>query len=327
VAIVGAGPAGLAAAYTLQADGFDCAILDDRDRPGGMLRYGVPVQELPHEVLDQEIARVTELGVRVRTGVRIGRDLSMDRVLQEHDAVFVAVGAGAAEQAKALGLAAGPRGLAVDAATYQTSRKAVFAGGDAVRSRRLAVRSVADGKEAALCIRQFLNGQAVTGPVRPFNTHMGTLSQEEQDRLLSLASPQARVEPATQRGGLSPDEARQEARRCLHCDCRKADACALRRHSQTYEARPGQFKGRRRPLNLDAGHPEIIYESGKCIDCGLCVQITEQAKERLGLAFVGRGFDIRVTVPFDASLAEGLTQTARQCVEACPTGALALKSL
>jgi ferredoxin len=325
VAVIGAGPAGLAAAYHLQADGFDCTILDDRERPGGMLRYGVPSEALPAEVLEQEIGRVVGLGVELRTGVRVGRDLGLDDLLREHDAVFVGIGSSALEQAKALDLDAGPKGLIVDAGTYQTSRSGVFAGGDAVRNRRLAVRSVADAKEAALCIRQFLTGQSVAGPDRPFNTHMGSLTDQEQARLLALANPQARLTAASPAGGLLPDQAVHEATRCLHCDCRKADACRLRRHSQAYDARPSQFKGHRRPLDVTADHPEVIYESGKCIHCGLCVQITEQTGERLGLAFIGRGFGATVAVPFDAALAEGLTHAARLCVEACPTGSLAFK--
>ncbi len=72
-------------------------------------------------------------------------------------------------------------------------------------------------------------------------------------------------------------------------------------------------------------HPDIIYEPGKCIKCGLCIQIAAEAKEELGLTFIGRGFDVKVAVPFDKSLAEGLAQIGYKCVEACPTAALALK--
>ena len=72
-------------------------------------------------------------------------------------------------------------------------------------------------------------------------------------------------------------------------------------------------------------HAEVIYEPGKCIKCGLCVRITERAGERLGLTFTGRGFDARVGVPFGESMAEALSETAAQCVEACPTSALAFK--
>ena len=72
-------------------------------------------------------------------------------------------------------------------------------------------------------------------------------------------------------------------------------------------------------------HPDVIYEPGKCIDFGICIETASKAGETLGLAFVGRGFDVRVAVPFEATLAEGLREAAAQCVAACPTGALAFK--
>ena len=70
-------------------------------------------------------------------------------------------------------------------------------------------------------------------------------------------------------------------------------------------------------------HPQIVYESGKCIACGLCIRIAHREGEKLGLAFIGRGFDVRVGVPFGKSLAEALTKSALACAAACPTGALA----
>jgi NADH dehydrogenase/NADH:ubiquinone oxidoreductase subunit G len=66
----------------------------------------------------------------------------------------------------------------------------------------------------------------------------------------------------------------------------------------------------------------VIYEPGKCINCELCIQIAGQAEDALGLSFVGRGFDVRVGVPFHGTMEQALGSVAAQCVAACPTGAL-----
>ena len=64
-----------------------------------------------------------------------------------------------------------------------------------------------------------------------------------------------------------------------------------------------------------------MYEPGKCVMCDACVRIAAAAGEELGLSIVGRGFDVSVAVPFGAPLSLGLRRVARQCAEACPTGA------
>ena len=99
----------------------------------------------------------------------------------------------------------------------------------------------------------------------------------------------------------------------------------MRRHSAEYAAAPNRYHGTRRPFEQDLRHPEIVYEPGKCIACGLCVQISARAGEPLGLAFIGRGFGVRVGVPLGESIAAGLRKSAAECVAACPTGALAMK--
>ena len=94
VAVVGAGPAGLAAAHDLAMRGYRVDLFDAAQEPGGILRYGIPPYRLPREVLDRDVQRILDLGVRFRGGVRLGRDLTIDQLLDSADAVLVAVGAG-----------------------------------------------------------------------------------------------------------------------------------------------------------------------------------------------------------------------------------------
>jgi len=323
VAIVGAGPAGLAAGYYLQQAGYDSTIFDDHEKPGGMLQYSVPEDELPRDVLDKEIAQIESIGVKFRCGTKIGGKISLEDLRKDFDAVFVAVGNLDPEAVESMGFKAGRNGIAVDGSTYETSLPGVFAGGDAVHKRKLTVRAVADGREAAVSIDQYLSGETVMGPVKPFNTRIGKIRGQEKEAFAACGSAESRVLAAKQGDGFTDDQARREAGRCLHCDCRKAYNCRLRERCDQYGARPTRYKGDRRSFVQHRQHPKVIYEPGKCIDCGLCIQIAAAEGEKLGLAFVGRGFDVRVAVPFDYSMEQALEHAAAKCVEACPTGALA----
>jgi NADPH-dependent glutamate synthase beta subunit-like oxidoreductase/ferredoxin len=91
-AIVGSGPAGLAAAHDLAMMGFDVTILEAFDEPGGMLRYGIPEFRLPRSVLSEEIQNILRLGISIRTGVRVGVDLSLESIINEYDATLIAAG-------------------------------------------------------------------------------------------------------------------------------------------------------------------------------------------------------------------------------------------
>jgi predicted molibdopterin-dependent oxidoreductase YjgC len=134
------------------------------------------------------------------------------------------------------------------------------------------------------------------------------------------------VPAAGEGGGFARDEAVRESGRCLRCDCRKADACLLRRYAERYGVGRGAARGEeRRRVTLDCSHPQIVFEPAKCIVCGRCVEIARQAGERPGLAFLGRGADVTVGVPFGEELARALARCAAACAEACPTAALALR--
>ncbi|MFS8613137.1 NADPH-dependent glutamate synthase [Limnochorda sp.] len=93
VAVVGAGPAGLAVSHFLARKGYPVTVFEAWALPGGVMAYGIPEYVLPQQVIDREVARLEALGVEFRTGVRVGRDLTLDELLQTYDAVFVGTGA------------------------------------------------------------------------------------------------------------------------------------------------------------------------------------------------------------------------------------------
>jgi formate dehydrogenase major subunit len=482
VAIVGAGPAGLAAAWYLLRKGHACTLFDAHPQPGGMLRYGIPGYRLPKDALDAEIGGIEQLGARFQMGARWGRDFTLAELRGQHDAVFLAIGAQRAqglrcegqehalagvefleriangnppavggdvvvvgggntamdcarsavrlgasklrilyrrgreempcamdevEAAEAEGvhidLLAGPVrlerngrgllltcqrmtlgdpdasgrrrpvavagsdftiecstviaaigqsvertlaereglrvtawGIGADERTLATSLPGVFAGGDAVVGADLAVRAVAAGRIAAASISQYLSGEPVTGEPAMAGIAMRPIDDAERAAIFRAIEKSARVPapriPMEQRlasfdeveRGLPPDAAAREARRCLSCGCRKQDCCLVRTLANEYDVDVYRFAGARRRFSQDVSHPEIVYEPGKCIACDACVRIAAAAGEALGLAMIGRGFDVAVAVPFGQPLSEGLRHAARQCAEACPTGALAL---
>ena len=93
VAIVGAGPAGLAAANDLALKGHSITIYEALAEPGGMLRAGIPEYRLPKDILKREIGYIQKLGVEIKTGVRIGEEVTLEELRQGYEAVFIAVGA------------------------------------------------------------------------------------------------------------------------------------------------------------------------------------------------------------------------------------------
>lgn len=93
VAVVGSGPAGLAAAYYLRRSGHHVTVYERRAVAGGMLRYAIPEYRLPAAVVDEEIARLAAMGIQFVTGVELGRDFHLDEIASDHSAVFLATGA------------------------------------------------------------------------------------------------------------------------------------------------------------------------------------------------------------------------------------------
>jgi len=207
-------------------------------------------------------------------------------------------------------------GISVDRQSLTTEVDGVFAAGECVIGASVAVRAMAQGRQAAVAVGQYLKGEAVKGEVKRLNVRMGKLTEDEVDVLRREAKGKVRLEVVSSESGSA------EAKRCLECSCGAREDCRLRALADEYGARPSRFGGAQRSFARDTSLPGVVYEPGKCILCGRCVRISREAGEPLGLAFLERGFGTSVGVPFDGTLSEGLQSTAERVVRACPTGAL-----
>jgi ferredoxin len=289
VAVVGGGPAGLSAAYFLRLAGHAVVVLERGSRIGGRLRHAHDPADLPEDVLDAELAIVERLGAEIRRGVEVGADPSVETLLAEHDAVVIA--------ASGIDRPAG-----------------VFLAGDAGKTIDDPARAMASGRDVAAAVDARLAGRDHEGPTREFSTVIGRLTEPE----VALYMKNAGEGASTPRS----EDPFRESGRCMRCDCRGTETCLLKEYAETLGASARRFEAQRRLFTQNLDHPFVIYGPGKCIACGICVTITREAGETLGLTFVGRGFDVRVGVPFDAPLAEALREAAERVVVHCPTGAL-----
>lgn len=100
IAIIGAGPSGLSAAYYLQLMGHEVTVFEEKKKLGGMLRYGIPNYRFPRERLQEDIDIILSTGIKVKMNTCIGKDIGMEELEKEFDAIYVAIGAHTAKRLK-----------------------------------------------------------------------------------------------------------------------------------------------------------------------------------------------------------------------------------
>jgi glutamate synthase (NADPH/NADH) small chain len=159
VAVVGSGPAGLAAAQQLRRFGHDVVVFEKDERAGGLLRYGIPDFKLEKSVLELRLAQLEAEGVQFRTGIDVGEDLTAGELRSEFDAVCMATGAGTARDLRVPGRDLTGIYLAMDFLTSQNRRLAGDARpgtGSEARDRRVVIIGGGDtGSDCAgTCLRQ-----------------------------------------------------------------------------------------------------------------------------------------------------------------------------
>jgi len=327
IAVCGAGPAGLSAAFYLLLKGHSVSIFEKAGRACDTICRELKAELNITRAMEQETARLKTLGSVFHFNTELGKDITPNELVKDFDAVVMAVGRQKPEFWEALRFECSDKGVAADPHTYATRKKKVFACGSALSHIKLAANAVNRGRECALAVDSFLRtGKAFINP-RQFDSHIGRLKPGEIKEYLNLSSSLRGIASRQQKNLiLTSVQSVKQARRCLHCDCRKASSCTLRAYSTQYRVKASRYKSaERNPIRIISSHPDVIYEPGKCIKCARCVRITTAKKEVLGLTFIGRGFNVEVGVPFNQTLSKALTHTAKACVQACPTGALAFK--
>src|SRR5262249_13351393 len=152
------------------------------------------------------------------------------------------------------------------------------------------VRAMAEGRAAAACVRLFLEGKPVRRPEKSFSSVMGRLEPGELRQFLAASKTTGTVAACDHCTGLNREEATTEASRCLHCDCRSSGNCLLQHYAEVYGVDANHYRSERRKFEQHVQPCGMIFEPGKCIVCGICVKLSELAREPLGLTFIGRGF-------------------------------------
>ena len=293
VAIVGGGLAGMAAAWVCRKNGHAVTLFEKEEIAGGKLRK-LSEEELPKAVLDIEIARIHRIGVEFRYGHEVNGDI--EAIKQEFDAVILSCNG-------------------VDKAGGN-----VFEG----KEHKLNVRAVGNGKTAAVWADKYL--KSISGPAEKefFESKIGKMDKAELENMRVHNENKEIMLVMPVKEPLAPLQT--EAGRCLHCDCRKRVSCGLRKWASEYAAEKKKYNTTEDRDFRIIGKGNVLFEPGKCIRCGLCVAIAEKHGEDIGLAFVGRGFDLEIRVPFDHSFDEALKNSADECVQACPTAAIAFRN-
>ena len=226
----------------------------------------------------------------------------------------------------------------VSEGTFETSVEGLFAGGDVVTGAATAIEAIAAGRKAAYAIDRYVTtGKAAPEP-REFVSRKDAFAKVSLNDLRSNETSKRRPMPSLgnderQRSfaeveiGYAPADLRAETLRCQECGCSALFRCDLRRYASEYAVDLSTFHGEAKRYSVDSSHPLIELDPNKCILCGRCVRVCSEVVGVAAYGFVGRGFETMVRPALGGHLLDAGCVSCGLCVETCPTGAIAAKSM
>jgi hypothetical protein len=313
VVVVGGGVSGLATAEYLALCGTEVTVIEAANELGGRLLQAVSDAGLPQEVLHRALSRLQKLGVRSELGRAIRADQWAGLRAQFHAAVWAT---GSTGNDGGDDLLPGDALVGGDSGGRMRS-DGWFVVGGALREGRSIAAHVGDGRRvSSLVAKQVL-------PIfhERFSTSILPMEREEWVPFLQGRSPEAHSQVDAEVSLPAVEKLVAEARRCLQCRCSALDSCGLRKLAIAEGVRPQRGGGRRR-AGSRADHTALVFQSGKCIACGLCVAACSKWPEVPGLGWHGRGTMLTVSPPPGYTLEEAVGNHASELAQLCPTGAL-----
>ncbi|MBQ7203687.1 MAG: FAD-dependent oxidoreductase [Eubacterium sp.] len=223
--------------------------------------------------------------------------------------------------------------ILADEDTFGTNIDGVFAIGDATnKGASIAIEAIGEADRCVKIVDAYLNGEDYETRV-PYiskrdESTIDYSDREKADRLT------AKVLPADVRNknfdevslGLTEDEAKAEANRCLECGCREYYKCKLLNVAQRYDISPERFAGEMPQKYTHDENAFIERNTAKCILCGLCVRSCREVMDIHAIGLLGRGFTTDVSPAFSLPLDKTNCTDCGLCVNLCPTGALTEKA-
>ena len=254
IAVVGAGPAGLSAAYHLRRKGYAVTLIDAAPRPGGMMRYSIPRSVVPAEVLDAEIGNILQLGIELRTGCTVGRDIAVEQLRRDYSAVFFAIGLQKAAQLKPQ-IAADGRAIVIGVLPGEAPGVPAAEAAEAQpRVLNMVSAAIAQGRAVA----ETLAAQFECCSVPQVSTRPVMRSGQVKLDWYPAAQPFSAGS-----GHMTAEEAVAEAARCMSCGmCMDCETCWMYCSKNCFVKLP---KGEHYKIKV-----ELCNGCGKCADVCPC---------------------------------------------------------